>query len=328
MSQMKKEMTKEITNKETADFLRQQDNFLIINHRRPDGDAVGCAVALCLGLRAMGKQAKLWKNPQTTERYLPYVSGLETETEEAGMILVSVDMATEGLLPLNGEHFAGRIQLSIDHHPSNEGYARLSNVQPKAAACGEVILAILEQLLDTVTVPMAEALYLAVSTDTGCFQYSNVTPDTLRTAARLKELGADTYSINKVMFGTKTIARLRLEAALTESAAFYAGGLVGLCVLTYETMDKLGATEDDADDISGFPRSIQGVKIGVMLRNLREGGSKISLRTEGGYDASAICGLLGGGGHKAAAGATLDCGIEEAKEKILGAIAQSGVVLK
>jgi len=315
-----------MTNRETIEFLREHDNYLIINHRRPDGDAVGSAAALCLGLRRMGKTAVIWRNPETTERYLPYLEGLETETEMPEATLVSVDMATENLLPLNGGQFSGRVRLSIDHHGSNDGYAAFTNVQPDCAACGELLLELLREL-GPVTKPMAEALYLAISTDTGCFQYSNVTGNTLRAAAALKDLGADTFPINKVMFGTKTIARLRLEAALTESAEFYAGGLVAVCCISQALMDSLGATEDDADDISGFPRSIQGVEIGVLVKELRQGGAKISLRTGERFNASEICARMGGGGHRAAAGAQDDRGMAQAKKRILEAIAESGVVL-
>ncbi len=315
-----------MTNQETLAFLQSNDNYLIINHRRPDGDAVGCAVALCLGLRQMGKTAIIWKNPETTQRFMPYLAGLETETVPEGALLVAVDLATEGLLPLNGGAFAGRIELSIDHHISNEGYATYTNVQPERAACGEILLELLREAC-VITPTMADALYLAIATDTGCFQYSNVTPETLRSAAILKELGADTYPINKIMFGTKTIGRLRLEAALTESAEFYANGLVCLCTITKSLMAELGVTEDDVDDISGFPRGIAGVAIGVMLREPREGGAKLSLRTGESYDASAICARMGGGGHRAAAGASDPDGLASAKKRILQAIAESGVVL-
>lgn len=319
-------MTKTMTNRETAEFLLSHDNYLILNHRRPDGDAVGSAAALCLGLRALGKRAAIWKNPQTGGKFQPYVAGLETETVPEGAVIVSVDLATENLLPLNGEAFTGKTVLSIDHHMSNEGYAEFTNVQPECAACGELLLDILESL-GPVDKKMAEALYLAVSTDTGCFQYSNVTGNTLRVAAELKDLGADTYPINKIMFGTKTIGRLRLESALTESVEFYAGGLVGVCTMTNALLDSLGVGSDDTDDISGFARNIEGVEIGVMIQELREGGAKISLRTGEDYNASAICGLLGGGGHKAAAGASDPEGVESAKRRILEAIAQSGVEL-
>ena len=319
-------MTKTMTNRETADFLISHDNYLILNHRRPDGDAVGSAAALCRGLRALGKQAAIWKNPQTTSRFLPYVAGLETDTAPEGAVIVSVDLATENLLPLNGGDFAGKTVLSIDHHMSNEGYAAYTNVQPECAACGELLLEILG-MLGPVDKAMAEALYLAISTDTGCFQYSNVTGNTLRAAAALKDLGADTYPINKIMFGTKSIGRLRLEAALTESVEFYAGGKVGVCTMTNALLDSLGVNADDTDDISGFARTMEGVEIGVMIQELREGGAKISLRTGKDYNASAICGMLGGGGHTAAAGATDPQGVESAKRRILEAIAQSGVEL-
>jgi phosphoesterase RecJ-like protein len=315
-----------MTKHETAEFLRKRDNFLIVNHRRPDGDAVGCAAALCLGLRGLGKTASIWKNPQTTGRYQPYVEGMEVDVVPEGATLVSVDMATENLLPLNGTHLAGHIVLSIDHHGSNEGYAEFTIVQPQRAACGELLLEILQEL-GPITVDMANALYLAIATDTGCFQYSNVTAETLQAAAALKSLGANTYPINKVMFGTKTIARLRLEAALTESVTFYAGGLVGVCTMTNAMLDDIGATSEDTDDISGFPRGILGVEIGVMVQELREGGAKISLRTGEDYDASAICAELGGGGHRAAAGASISGTVQEAKEQILEAIAKHGVEL-
>ncbi len=315
-----------MNNQETVAFLRENDNYLIINHRRPDGDAVGSAAALCRGLRTMGKTAAVWKNPQTTAHHLPFLEGLETDTTPEGAVFISVDLATENLLPLNGEQFAGKIKLSIDHHISNDGYAEFTNAAPQCAACGELLLVLLKEL-GPVTPEMANALYLAVSTDTGCFQYSNVTGNTLRTAAELKDLGADTYAINKVMFGTKTIARLRLEAALTDGVEFYAGGQVGLCVMTNELLDKLGVTADDTDDISGFPRGIEGVEISVMIQELREGGAKISLRTGLHHNAQDICARLGGGGHQAAAGASDDVGVEHAKKRVLEAITQSGVVL-
>lgn len=319
-------MTKTVNNQETAEFLRTHDHYLILNHRRPDGDAVGSAAALCRGLRAMGKEAWVWKNPQTSQRLSVYLTGLETEAVPDQATIVSVDMATENLLPMNGAKFIGKTVLSIDHHMSNEGYAAMTNVQPACAACGELLLDILSQL-GPVDQTMAEALYLAISTDTGCFQYSNVTGNTLRAAAALKDLGADTFPINKIMFGTKTIARLRLESALTESIEFYAGGKVGLCVMTNAMLDAIGASADDTDDISGFARNIEGVEIGVMIQELREGGAKISLRTDEAHNASDICGQLGGGGHKAAAGATVPGGVSEAKERILEAIAHSGVKL-
>ena len=312
--------------RETIEFLRSHDNYLILNHRRPDGDAVGSAAALCLSLRQMGKSASVWKNPETLPRYQSFLTGLETEQEPENGTIVSVDLSTEQLLPLNGTRYAGRIRLCIDHHISNTGYAQNSIVDPESAACGEMLLEMLKEL-GPVTAEIANALYLAISTDTGCFQYANVTAATFRAAAELKALGADAYAINYVMFGTKSIARLRMEAALTESAQFYAHGKVCICCVTREMMDTLGADEEDVDDLASFPRSILGVEIGVLIKELNTGEAKISVRTTGGCNASEICAHLGGGGHFGAAGAQVDEGMEPAVKRILEAIHAYGVEL-
>ena len=179
----------------------------------------------------------------------------------------------------------------------------------------------------TVTKRIAECLYVAISTDTGCFKFSNTTSNTHRTAAALIEAGADVYPINKLFFDTKSFSRLRMEAKLTETMEFYADGTVGVCVMPKRLLAEFSATEDDLDSISGFARSIEGVQIGVMIREVEDGLGKISLRTEAPYDAAQICGLLGGGGHAAAAGASVPGGIEGAKAAILQALRDSGVKL-
>ena len=135
---------------------------------------------------------------------------------------------------------------------------------------------------------------MAISTDTGCFKFSNTTSNTHRTAAALIEAGADVYPINKLFFDTKSFSRLRMEAKLTETMEFYADGTVGVCVMPKRLLAEFSATEDDLDSISGFARSIEGVRIGVMIREVEDGLGKISLRTEAPYDASAICQRLGG----------------------------------
>ena len=173
---------------------------------------------------------------------------------------------------------------------------------------------------------MGAALYVAISTDTGCFRFNNTTANTLRCAAACKDTGADTFAINTALFMTKRLPRLQLEARLTEKMEFYAGGAVAVNTLPNALLVELGLTEDDVDDISGFSREIAGVEIGVMLREGPEGG-KISLRCSPKYDAAAICARLGGGGHRGAAGASVPEGLDAAKKAILQAIADSGVEL-
>ena len=310
---------------EIARWLKNHDDYVILTHRRPDGDTIGCAAALCRGLRQLGKQAAVLSNPQFTEKYRPYYEGLTTDRVGEAQLLISVDVAAETMLPFS--FAAGQpIRLLIDHHGSNTGFAEQGFVGAEYAACGEIILRLLELLEVQPDPRIAEAIYLAVSTDTGCFRYSNVTANTLRVAAVCKEWGADTFAINRVMFMTKRLARLLLEAQLTKNTEFFAGGKVAISAITDEMRRELGITEDDIDDISGFCREIEGVEIGVMLRQEPDGG-KISVRTAPNYDACAICAKIGGGGHRAAAGATVKGGVAEARQAVLQAIEEYGVKL-
>ena len=163
---------------------------------------------------------------------------------------------------------------------------------------------------------------MAISTDTGCFRYANVTANTFRCAAACVAAGAEIYPINRVFFDTKRRARLQLEARLTEEMEFFAGGKVAVSAIPDRLIEELGLTEDDIDDISGFGRTVEGVDLAVMLREVEGGKGKISLRASPAFNAAAICARLGGGGHPGAAGASVDGGIPAAREAILRAIAE------
>ena len=165
-----------MTRLETAQLLRENDNFVILTHRRPDGDTIGSAAGLCLGLRAMGKKAWVLRNRQLTPKLSPFADGLLIDACPENAAVISVDMASLGLLSFDAEEqkLGSRLAFAIDHHGSNDlSVPKL--VQPESAACGEIILELLEELGVRLTKQMAEALYLAVSTDTGCFKYSNTT---------------------------------------------------------------------------------------------------------------------------------------------------------
>lgn len=314
------------TFKEAANWLQARNDFLILTHRRPDGDATGCALALCLGLRSMGKTAWIWENPQFTPRYAARLAGLTTDMVSETATVISVDMASETLLPLNGSQFAGKTLLSLDHHPSNTGYAAETLVQPECGGCGELIWDLLEELGVDITAEMAEAVYIAVSTDTGCFRFANTTARTFRTAAKAVEHGANIAPINRELFEIKTKGRLQLEARLMSGMEFYAGGKVAIACLPQTWVEELQVTEDDLDSISGFPRSIEGVCVGVMIRDSEPGRAKMSVRTAGGYDASAYCSKLGGGGHRAAAGCSIPGTLEDGKQAILQILREENVI--
>ena len=209
-----------MTVKEVAAFLRAHDSYLILTHRRPDGDTLGCAAALCAMLRQMGKTAGILYNRETTEHFESYVEQYWVADDFDYETVVSVDLAALSLFPDNAEMFKTRVDLAIDHHPSYEGFGKESCVHPECAACGE-ILCELAQELGQLTPEVALPLYVAVSTDTGCFVYSNVTANTHRVAAALMETGIDYKAANKLHFRTKSKKRLALEGELLRTMEFY-----------------------------------------------------------------------------------------------------------
>lgn len=305
---------------EAADFLQSHDNYLILSHRRPDGDTVGSCAALCRGLRELGKRAWLYANPQFTPRFAPYLDGLTAVQGSVNYCIISCDVASRSLLPFGMEDAA--VELALDHHGTNDGFAARTHADESRAACGELILELLTMLGVKLTKEIGEALYVAISTDTGCFRYTNVTADTFRCAAACVEAGAEIFPINRAFFEIKRRPRLALEAWLAEHMEFFAGGRVALSAIPQELMERLQLTEDDVDDISGFGRAIEGVDIAVMLREVEGGKGKISLRCSPAFNAAAICARLGGGGHPGAAGASVDGGIPAARAAILNAISE------
>ncbi len=298
-----------LTRAEAAAFLKEQDRFAIVTHRRPDGDTLGSAALLCRGLRQLGKTAHILQNPEITEKYVDLHQGLTKPAAQPGDTLVCVDVASAGMLP---ECFAELpITLRIDHHEGDAGFTELALVDPKAAACGEIVYDVLEEMGAKLDQPMANALYTAVSTDTGCFRYANTTANSFRVAAACASAGAEVFAINQVMFETNSLGRLRLQGWIVENALFFAENTMVIAPISRKLVEQLGLTEDDMENISGFPRSIAGVKMAATLRE-EPGCIKLSLRAVPGYDAAAVCAKFGGGGHKGAAGATLHCTMEEA----------------
>lgn len=309
-------MTK-ITLEEAAELLRSRENVLLITHTRPDGDTLGSAAALCSALRRLGKRSALYPNAGVTAKYLPFVQPYLSADPFTADYTVSVDTADVKLFP---EGFGGQVDLAIDHHPSNTGFAALTLVDPESAACGEIILELIKLLTGCVTKEEADLLYIAVSTDTGCFQYSNVTAHTHLTAAELLRSGADSARLSRLFFRTFSAARLRLEGYIYSQLISLRGGEINIALVTREMMEKAGVVEDDMDDIASLPGRVMGSRASVTIREKSDGSSKVSLRTVGGLNASKICSLFGGGGHAAAAGAELDCPPDEAAEKLRRAI--------
>jgi len=311
-----------LTVSETAALLRSCDNVLILTHIRPDGDTVGCAAALCAGLRALGKTAYLLPNAGLTDTTAPYFLPYAAPAGFVPDKVVSVDIATVGLFPENAKPYAQQVDLAIDHHPSFERFGKANLVRPEAAACGEVIYDVLAAL-GPITPEIALPLYVAVSTDTGCFAYANTTAQTHAVAAALLRTGIDYQTVNKGFFRTKTRKRLALEADMLSNMEFYDRGRVVFLYVPMALMERMEATESDAEELSSLGPQIEGADCAVTFRELRSGVWKLSVRTGTRINATNVCRLLGGGGHAAAAGCTVEAPLAEVKHQILRAIAEN-----
>ena len=305
---------------ETAGFLLAHDDYLILTHVRPDGDTVGCAAALCRGLRQAGKRAFVLPNPEATSLFTPYWEGLLAEGDYRPGTVVSVDIAARGLFPENAKPYLERVDLAIDHHPSQEFFAKETCLDAGRAACGELMYEILKEM-GPVTAEMAVPLYVAVSTDCGCFVYGNTTGDTHRVAAALIDTGIPVAQLNKRHFRTKSLVRMRLESAIIEGMHLYDDGAIAVASIPLALLARLGAVGRDIEDIAALLGQLEGVDTSVTIRELKPGKCKLSLRTDPAkLNATHVCAQLGGGGHAAASGATVDGSVEEAEAAILAAI--------
>ena len=309
-----------LTRRETARYLLTGDRFTIITHRRPDGDTLGSAAVLCRGLRQLGKTAHILENPEITQKYLHLHEGLTKKAPEQGDTLVSVDVASANMLPEQFRSLEGKIALRIDHHRTSTPFTADELVDPAAAACGQIIYDVLMQMGAELDAPMADALYTAISTDTGCFRYANTQSHTFEVAAACAKVMPDLYGMNQALFGITSLARLKIQSWLLDNAIFLADGKMVVCALPLEVEKRIGVTEDDMENISGFPRSIEGVKIAATLRQSESGEVKLSVRSTPEFDAGSICAKFGGGGHRGAAGASMNMPLEEATKAVIAAL--------
>ena len=306
---------------ETAQWLNDRDNFLIITHRRPDGDALGCAGALALGLGELGKKAYVLQNPEVTPRYEWLINDYCAPDGFTPDYTITVDTASPELFPKNFTESDGQVSLSIDHHPSNSMYAEYICLDGTCASCGEVIYSLLMELSGAINAKAAGYLYAALSTDTGCFEFANTTANTLRVAALLIDAGASNQDINRLLFRTKSLGRVKIEGLIYSGLEFYFDGTVAISTITLSMMQEVNATEDDVDDIASIPGAIDGVLVGITLREMTSTNDcKVSVRTSPTVNAHGICAKLGGGGHAMAAGCTFDTSVIEARDALLKVI--------
>ena len=308
--------------KQVAAILAEQDNITILTHFHPDGDTLGSALALLRALRKMGKKVNFVNNDPVHRKYAYLWKGLKKQDFEEKFV-VAVDIATEELLgDALKEQYAGKIDLSIDHHPSNTMFAKDTCLEGESAAAAEIIYYVIKELGVEFDGNMASCIYTGISTDTGCFKFRNTTARTFYIAGIMKELGADTETINEVMFEIKTRGELELERIMLEGMEYYFDDKLAIAVITQDMYKQTGTSEDECEYIASIPRQVAGVYVGITIRERTNGTYKASVRTKPPIDASEICRAFGGGGHMNAAGCRFDGTLEEFKNKFITVVGE------
>ncbi|MBQ9429598.1 MAG: DHH family phosphoesterase [Clostridia bacterium] len=305
---------------ELFDALYARDNFLFVGHSHPDGDCVGSGVALCALFAALGKKTSLFF-PEPPPRRLAFLTGGaplfdRLPADLADYTVVCEDIGAETQFGDSRDALAGKAFARIDHHDVGSPYAALEFVRPQASATGEIVYALVRcaierGLLPSFPVELAAPIYAAVSSDTGCFKYANVTPDTHRIAAELISLSIPSGEINRLLFDTKDEAQIRAEGIVARKMrTWFDGALCGVAITEDDYAG--GLVMSDFETAVDIVRCLAGVRCGFVAKaSPGRNAFRVSFRGNGGLNVACLAQKFGGGGHLAAAGCTIETGDED-----------------
>jgi bifunctional oligoribonuclease and PAP phosphatase NrnA len=309
-----------------AEALRSHDRFIVTTHENPDGDALGSLIAMTFALRELGKEAAMYlfgEVPIPKEYEFMNFAGLVRgpNPDSSDVVVVALDCANERRLgPETALLEKAKLVVDIDHHHDNSRFGKVNLIVGHASSTGEILADVFKAIGARLTPEIAEALYIAVVTDTGRFQYANTTAKALRLAAELVEAGADVHRVFQGVYENVAFAKLKLVARALENAEVFEGGRVIVSHLEREDFAAAGAEEPYSEGIIDYLRAVEGAELAALIREPPTANGpthRVSLRTtEADLDVSAIARLSGGGGHRQAAGFSSEASIEEITEFI------------
>lgn len=318
------------TNQELPTLLQalyRAENILVTSHLRPDGDALGSSIACGLWLLSLGKKVTIWNEDGLPNKfsYLPQCSLVKRPplTEKHSFdTVVALDSSTRDRLGsvLNAIASPG-ILINIDHHISNQGYGDLNFIDPSAPATGQILFDLLQSAKAHITPEIATNLYVAISTDTGSFQYAGTSPHTFEVAASLIRSGVQVAQLSQAMYNTQPRRRLNLLRHALNHLEFSCGDTVASFSLSLADTQKLQILPEDNEGIIDHLRAIEGVLVAIFFEELQDGKIRISLRSKDPrIDVCKICAQFGGGGHPAASGARVQGSMEVVQQKFLTSV--------
>jgi phosphoesterase RecJ-like protein len=302
-----------------ADLVRRSSSFLITSHIDPDGDAIGSALAIASVLRRLGKSVKVVLEDQVplTFSFLKGSDSVITSPTDPCEVAIVVDAGS-----LDRVGWVKEVVLecgvvaNIDHHGSNDQFGHHNLVVTSAGACGEIVYRLVTGLVDSLTKDEAEALYVAILSDTGCFRFPTTSSDTLRTAASLIDAGVRPYHAASEIFWKRSPSALRLLSSALSTIEVTDGGAVATMEITKQMFEESGVNPKEIEGFANYPRSIRDVRVGALVREMNDGLFRVSLRAREGYRVDGVAKSFGGGGHPTAAGFRIRGDIEDVKTKL------------
>lgn len=302
-----------------ADEIRARRRFLLTSHIRPDGDAIGCELALAGALRALGKQVTI-VNRDPTPDFLAWMPGADriqvadrADGEfDAAIVLECGDLTRTGVAGIEG-----LFVINIDHHVGNTLYGAVNWFDQSVAACGELVQRVIDALDVALDREIAYGIYVALLTDTGSFHYSGVTPRTFDIARRTLEAGVDPVAVARQVFDSNTVGRIHLWGAVQQAMELDASGRIAVLHLDQEMARRAGATYDDTEGLINVPLTVRDIVSVVFFKESDGGAYRVSFRSKGAVDVNAVAGSFGGGGHKNASGCTVQGPLDAVKPAVL-----------
>jgi phosphoesterase RecJ-like protein len=313
-----------------VDAIRARRRFVLSSHARPDGDAIGSQLAMAYALRAMGKEVRIVNQDAASPPLMafPGVPGIEIAQDagsgfDAAIIMECGDLTRTGVTGLDRSFV-----INIDHHPGNAGYGHINWFDPAAAACGEMVFDLIVALGVPLTVEIATHVYLAILTDTGSFHFSTISPRTFEICRLALEAGVDPVQAARTVFDSGTMAGLKLKGAALNAMQIDATGRIALLYLDHEMARAAGGSYDDTEGLINEPLTVKEIQAVIFFKHVDGDEYRVSLRSKGVVDISAVAKAFGGGGHKNAAGCTARGSIDALRklfvEKVSGTTGWTG----
>lgn len=314
---------------EAAAFIRERDDFLVVSHVQPDGDAISSTVAMGWLLEKLGKTYTMLNEGPVPSK-LRYLWGSDNIVTIPGdeppgrqyRNVICVDCADYSRVGQRGSQWVadGADILNIDHHPTNDSYGVVNVLKFDAAATAEIIIELIDAMALSIDRDVATAIYTGILTDTGGFRYSNTSPAVMAIASRLLQAGVNGPELAELLLERMTFGQMQMIQRGLSRLAFSEDKRIGWLWVTSEDLDETGATNEDLEGLVNYPRNIEGVEVGMLFKENGQTSVKVSLRSAGSVNVAAVAQQFGGGGHVRAAGCRLTDPLPEAISKVVDVV--------